>query len=396
MSEELKFLIWSRADENEAQLMQALAAFEVAHPAIKIAVNNPPPLQMWPEIVRTALYGFDIDIGEVGSTHIESLKGMDALRPFTDDEILFLGGEGAFVKAVYEAGCDHKRQLWAVPWTTDSRVIFYRRDLLAKAGINEETAFQTPAQMEQTLQRLQESGVEIPLSLGTDSSHALTAFTACWVWGAGGNYIAQNGTEVIFNSPEAQRGFCDYFNLGRYLAPTAKKLDIAQSDRLFRDGKAAVTYSGTWLPNSIDSEKFPNVDENLGVALPPGVPLVGGTHLVIWKRTLKDRHALDLIRFLTSAETLLQYPKSLNIPARLDALIHPIFSSNIMYQTFNEAIRRGRSVPALPLWGLVEDRLCKTLQHIWGQIDADPSINIENLVADSMNTLVKRLNSTLG
>lgn len=395
MAEELKFLAWCRTHENEIQLMQSLAEFDIMHPGIKTSASIPIPLQMWPEIVRTALYGFDTDIGEVGSTYIESLKGMNALRSFTEAEVSAMGGESAYVKAVYEAACDRQRQLWAIPWRADSRVIFYRRDLLAKAGVKEEEAFRTPIHMEQTLQALQAIGIEMPISLGTTSPQALTTFTACWVWGAGGDYINAEGTAVTFHSPAAQKGFCDYFNLGRYLAPAARKLEISVSDQLFCSGQAAVAYAGTWLPDLMDDVRFPIVKENLGVALPPGIPLVGGTHLVIWKRSIKDLAALDLIRFLTSKENMIKYPKSITIPARLDALSDQVYSSNFMVQTFNEAIRIGRSVPSLPLWALVEDRLGKTLQQIWARIDSEPNINIENLVADSMNALAKRLSSTL-
>jgi multiple sugar transport system substrate-binding protein len=395
MTEEIKFLAWCRSIESEKQLMDSLAVFDATHPGVKTSVNIPVPVQMWPEIVRTALYEYNTDLGEVGSTYIESLSGMNSLRPFTENEVLSFGGESVFVKAVFEAGLDRKKQLWAIPWRADSRVIFYRRDLFAKAGIKEENAFQTPAHMEQTLQALQASGVEIPLTLGTASAHALTTFTACWVWGAGGDYINQDGTEVTFDSSKAKKGFYDYFTLGRYLALSARKLDIASSDQLFCEGKAAVTYAGTWLTEAIDQTGSSLVKENLGVALPPGIPIVGGTHLVIWKRSIRERTTLDLIRFLTSKETLIGYPKSITIPARLDALSDEVFSGNVIYKTFNEAIQKGRSVPPLPLWALVEDRLGKTLLQIWEKIHNDPHVNLEGLIADSIDALAKRLSPTL-
>src|SRR5690349_8337991 len=105
--------------------MHSLAAFEATRQNIKTSVNIPVPLQMWPEIVRTALYEYNTDMGEIGSTYIESLNGMNSLRPFTEKEVLSFGGESAFVKAVFNAGCDRHKKLWAIPWSADSRVIFY-------------------------------------------------------------------------------------------------------------------------------------------------------------------------------------------------------------------------------------------------------------------------------
>ncbi|MGC1376441.1 MAG: extracellular solute-binding protein [Anaerolineales bacterium] len=394
MAEEIEFLAWSRTEEGAADLNRSLAAFQAINPNIKISLAIPAPEMMWADIIKVVLYQQGADVGEVGSTYIETLKGMDSLRPFTAGEVLSFGGDNAFVKSVLEAGRDSENQLWAIPWRTDSRVIFYRRDLFAKAGIKEADAFLTPAHMEQTLQALQASGVEMPLALATASPQALATFTACWVWGAGGDYINHRGNAVIFNSPKAQRGFCDYFRLGRYLAPAARKLDITSSDRLFCEGKAAVTYAGTWFPDAIEQIGSPMIKENLGVALPPGVPIVGGTHLVIWKHSIKVSNSLKLIRFLTSKENLLGYPKSIVSPARLDALGSNVFSSSVMYQIFTEAIKKGRSAPSLRLWAVIEDRLGKTLLQIWEKVCSDPDINVGDLIADEMNSLAASLGPT--
>jgi len=391
MAEEIEFLAWSRMEEGAADLKRSLAAFQAIYPNIKVSLTIPAPGAMWEEIIRIVLYKQGADIGEVGSTYIESLKGMDALRPFAADEVLSFGGDKAFVKSMLEAGRDSDGRLWAIPWRTDSRVIFYRRDIFAKAGIDEADAFLTPAHMERTLQALQDSGVEMPLALATAAAQSLTLFTTCWVWGAGGDFVNLAGSEIVFNSPKAQQGFRDYFRLACYLAPSARGLGIIPSDRLFCEGKAAVTYTGTWLPDAIDQMGSPMIKENLGVALPPGVPIVGGTHLAVWKHSIRVSDSVKLIRFLTSKENLTGYPRSIVSPARLDMFDSDAFSSSIMYQVFIEAIKRGRAIPSLPLWAVVEDRLGRALLQIWEKIYSEPDVNVDDLIADSMNSLAMRL-----
>ena len=49
--------------------------------------------------------------------------------------------------------------LWAAPWLADTRIICYRRDLFEQAGVDAATAFQSPAQLENALQRLRDHGV---------------------------------------------------------------------------------------------------------------------------------------------------------------------------------------------------------------------------------------------
>jgi multiple sugar transport system substrate-binding protein len=398
MSEDIEFLAWSRTEEGSAALNDALAAFEAGSLHLKTSASIPTSEQMWSKIAKIAIYGQGADIGEVGSTFIASLRGMNSLRPFRPDEVNSLGGGSAFVDAVWQAGVvPEKNEVWAIPWRTDTRVIFYRRDLFAKAGINEQDAFQTPAHMEQTLQALQAGGVKLPFTMSTTSVYALTTFTASWIWGTGGDFIHLNGNvkEVVFNSAEARTGWRDYFKLGRYLAPPARGLDVHASDDLFCQGEAAVTLSGSWLPDTLALSGSARAKDNVGVALAPGVPIVGGTHLVIWKHTQKTHEAMELIRFLTSRETLTAYPKSIIIPARNDALASPVFAAMPMYETFIRAIQTGRCVPSLTLWAMVEDRLGKMLAAMWAELAQQPEADLDDLIARHVDPLAQRLNTTL-
>lgn len=396
MSDELEFLAWSRSEESLAALQAAINLFQVDNRSVSVSVNSPVPAMMWTEIINTALYRQGADIGEVGSSYITSLRGMDSLRPFTAAEIADMGGQDAFVQSLWDSGFDSKsNQLWAIPWRADTRIIFYRRDLLAKAKIKEEGAFATPAQMEQTLQTLKDSGIEVPLTLGTAAPQALTSFSTCWVWGAGGDYISPDGKKVIFDSPEALAGFRDYFRLGCYLAPSTRNLDLAASDYLFCDGGAAVTYAGTWLQDLLNRVGSPIVTENLGVALAPGISLVGGTHLVVWKHTRKERPAVDLIRFLTSKEVVAQHPKLIDIPARLDALHSNVYAESKNYEVFTQAIKSGRFAPTTSLWATIEDRLGKTLSNIWHQLNSTPEADLDKVISDAIHPLANRLNATL-
>ncbi len=398
MTERVEFLAWSRGGEAASELKSALSAFEKDHPQIKVSVALPEPAMMWSEIVKAALYGQAADIGEVGSTYVESLKGMNSLRPFTSEEVALLGGNDAFAKSCWQGGLlSEEKQTWAIPWRTDSRVIFYRRDLFAKAGIDEKDAFRSPSKMEETLQALKDNGVEVPLTMGTASPQVLTLFAASWIWESGGDFIHPERNQVIFDSPEAREGLRNYFRLGCYLVPQARKLAIGASDHLFCHGRAAVTYTGTWLPDAIEQLGDPVVKHkrNLGAALVPGVPVVGGTNLVIWRHTKKEKKAFEVIRFLNSTEALTAYPKCIVIPAKNEALDNKVFANSLAQKIFVEAVKTGRSLPAVSLWAMVEDRLGKTLMQIWDHLDKQPDADLDNVIAKFINPLAARLNAAL-
>jgi ABC-type glycerol-3-phosphate transport system substrate-binding protein len=51
--------------------------------------------------------------------------------------------------------------VWTVPLYTDVRLVFYRRDLLEKAGIDEKNAFQTPKNFAKTIQGFEMWGKKV-------------------------------------------------------------------------------------------------------------------------------------------------------------------------------------------------------------------------------------------
>ncbi|MFL7794490.1 MAG: hypothetical protein AB8I69_20275, partial [Anaerolineae bacterium] len=133
----------------------------------------------WEELAKIGLYRSGPDVSQVGTTWLEGLVASGSVRPFTVGEVNSMGGAAAFFPATWQTVLvpwGQSRKVWAIPWLVDTRVIFYWRDMLEEAGIDETTAFVTPAQVEETMARLQDSGVEIPWG----------------IWALGGGIALQN------------------------------------------------------------------------------------------------------------------------------------------------------------------------------------------------------------
>src|SRR3990172_665023 len=96
----------------------------------------------WSDLVKVGLYGDGPDVSEIGSTWLGDLVAMNALRPFEEQELAALGGPGDFLPSTWNGGrVVNQPQMWAMPWFTGARLLFYRRDLLERAGGGEQTAF---------------------------------------------------------------------------------------------------------------------------------------------------------------------------------------------------------------------------------------------------------------
>ncbi len=348
----------------------------------------------WAELVHYSIYKTAPDISEVGSTWIGDLIGMNCLRPFTQAEALSLGGSQAFYPSAWNSGIGADGQLWSIPWQIDSRLLYYRKDLLEKAGLDPASAFLTHEALVSTLQSLTQAGIEIPFAIPTHKTRMSLHNVASWVWGAGGQFVSDNGKRALFNTPEALLGFCQYFELGHYLSPHASELDDTESDALYSTGRSAVTLSGPWLLTNPGID--PQVIASSGVTFPPGIPFIGGSSLVVWQSTPYAREALALIRFLTSQHVQSSYLSTVGmLPARVEALTSLSNPSNPAASFISKGFKVGRAFPLFPLWGLVEERLSTALGMVWQHFLADPKVNLAELIERDLGLLAHRLDLAL-
>ena len=396
---EIELSIMAHGTEPAGSVRPVLEQFEAqcrCHVRVRVLAWE----TAWTELVKIALYSTGPDVSEVGTNWISNLTAMEALRPFHPTELEAVGGAPAFLGLAWQSGrVIGSTQTWAVPWLADTRVILYRRDLLAKAGIDETTAFQTHSQFEWTLERLQASGVtSSPLVIPTQTTANTLHNLASWVWGAGGDFISVAGKRTLFNQPEAHAGIRAYLGLHRYLAPQARGLDARHSDSFYLQGQAAVTVSGPWLILlNLESSPAAQVIANTGVVLPPGVPFIGGSNLVIWKHTRQDRRALELVRFLTSQAVQSSYCQRAGLlPVRLNVLDAPAFVDHPLYRVMSEGLRVGRSFPSFSAWGLIEDGLTTELACLWADLRADSSLDLDTAITERLGPLAQRLDLTLG
>jgi len=128
----------------------------------------------------------------------------------------------------------------------------------------------------------------------------------------------------------------------------------------------------------------------------PGVPLLGGSHLVVWNhiRREQEEDVLDLIKFLTSVETELSLFESIGmLPANRKALervsAFPSFGPAI------QSIKKARSFQRIRIWGLIEDKLDLAFGQIWKTLLTTPDPNVDEVIGGQLDPLEARLNLTL-
>ncbi len=395
MTEALELSVMMHGPDIESDMRVLLADFEREnHAQVKLTIL--PWDTGWSELVKYALFRSGPDVSEIGSTWMPSLVGMDTLEAVSSAEMAKMGGEDAFLRPIWQSAFIDKK-LYGIPWFTDTRLIYYRRDLFSRAGLDPAQVFHSAQSLDDAIETLQGSGQATPWMVPTVKSTQNMHIAAPWVWGAGGDFLAADGSSVIFDRPEALTGFCNYFRLGRFLN-RAEPLTVSNVQSGFYYEKAAMVVSGSWLGMKGIPLRAPEiVRENYGVAAPPGIPFVGGSHLVVWKNAKKPELARKLVQYLAYADVQRGFYKTaFMFPTRTDVLQSDAESGDRLWHVSAEALQRGRCFPAIKLWGKLEEAVSTELANIWAEIAANPQQDADQIVIKHITGIAERLRITFG
>jgi len=353
----------------------------------------------WAELMKISLYGHGPIVSEVGSTWMSSLAGQNSLRPFKPNEVAAMGGKENFLQESWQSCLDlEEEKVLAIPWTVNTYLVYYRRDLLAKAGIEESTAFSTFENMARTLESLRRVSPNMIIAIpNSGNSVGVLHNSSSFVWEMGGDFIIPDGKGVCFSDPNTLAGLREYFGLYRFLTPASRNLYDDGCSNAFLEGRTAITIRSLDLLSQTKAAHVPKeVSQNTSIAVLPGVPFIGGSNLVIWKHVPPSQEtlAVDLVRYLTSAENMMtQFLKAKYTPANLEALNQ--VEMDPTYLPLIQSLREGRALKRVPLWGLIEDKLVKALNQIWQKIFASSDPNIDQIIKETLLPLEDRLNITL-
>jgi len=385
------------------KLQELLDKFQEQRPNIKINLLSMSWENAWPNLLAHALYGKGADVSHIGSTWGSSLVAMNALREFQPQEIEALGGPQAFVPSAWEStGVVGIEGIWSLPWSSFTFLIMYRRDLLEMSGVDEATAFTSPAGFKQTVEKLKQAGMTSPLLLPSgapflDRIH----IAASWMWSAGGQYISLDGKQACLNMPDTYNGLLSFFELYRLISPEDKNLDYNACLQRFQQGKAAIVIADCSYPYTlVHSEHAPQVVENLGVHSLPGIPVVSGDNLVIWRNVQQDsareKAAVELAQFLVGREAQEHFCQMADqFPVRVDAMDAIQCCSPDVNNALRDTFLKGRAHKPIRLWSRIEFQLGRALDDITADILNTTDTPVETILDTHLPQMQEHLDRML-
>jgi multiple sugar transport system substrate-binding protein len=320
-------------------------------------------------IRNAAVSGEGPDITQAGTTQVPffaALGGFEDLGSRVED----VGGQGAYPEGVWQTtqvvGQDGT---WAIPWFTEARSIYYRKDILAKAGVDPATAFATQEDFRNTLQAIKDKvpGIQ-PFGTPGKKAFDLVHHVMPFVWDAGGAELTEDNSKSAINSPEAVQGvefMAQLVNDG--LADKSQlERDGTQVENQFKGGKIAVWIGGPWvLPSAErtdDTNWVPAARKNVALAPMPAGPngdaftFVGGSNLMMFKSSENKDAAWEVMKYLSQDQVQTDYAKLLGMfPARVEPQKSVGESSGANYEAVYQAIQQGRTYAPIPQWAGIEN-----------------------------------------
>jgi ABC-type glycerol-3-phosphate transport system substrate-binding protein len=398
----IEFSLIPDADSDFQTIEHLMANFK-RETGIDVRLKHMDWSNAWGQLISIATQGVGADISHVGSTWVSSLMTMNAVSPMPRNLIAKVGSDQAFVHSAWSnVTAEEDRNAYGIPLSTYVYIVAYRKDLLAKAELNGNTAFATPQAFEQSIQKLESlKAVENTwlMPIVSNPFSDLVHMASSWIWSSGGHIMDNRGKQVVFNSPAALAGLKAFLTLLRRV-PKTDYFGADQCMDAISNGKAAAVITDVRaFVTAIQNQ--PQNMEDIGAASLMSIPWSGGSSVVIWRHTQgypdKFEACNKLIEFLARKQIMLELASdSMILPSRTDALDELFKTDHALRPVMLQLISTGRSYRPIALWHRIEYQIGLELGGIVKELMQNPDADLDSTMTRAMNSLANRLNLTLG
>jgi multiple sugar transport system substrate-binding protein len=352
--------VWVMGDSSKN--FEKLVAPFVTSSGQKVNVVAIPWDNIDQKLTTAVASGSGPDVVQIGLTKLRSFADAGALLPLDDkisaypnlDPAKFADGVGGKATAV-------NGKIVSIPWVSDTRVLFYRSDILAESGIAKPPATwdELRADAKVLAQRGKgQYGYYIPQ---WDSALPIEM-----TWDYGGDIVDSSG-KINFDTPAFHSAVDLYTGLyADKSVPTNSDFDQTQG---FVSGTVPMLVSGPYLAGAINSAA-PDLAGKWNVTTLPsadkGTSLFAGSNLGIFKNSKHQNGSLKLLDYLSKSSTQLDwYTINGELPTTKAALSTPSFTSNPLVTVYTKQLADAKVLPLIANWdGGVGANLLKALNSI--------------------------------
>ena len=344
--EHLEF--WALGSEGEL-VAKLIPEFERRNPAIHVVIQQIPWNAAHEKLLTAYVGEATPDVAQMGNTWMPefvAIGALDDLGAFTTQNDYFPG-----IWATNVVG----GTLYGIPWYVDTRVLFYRSDILAAVGFPHGP--RTWAEWRQAMTRIREQGrSKWAILIPTNEYEPMTVLALS----AHSTLLNADGTRGAFSQPrfsDAFNFYVSFFSNG--FAPKVSSSQIANLYQQFAQGEFAMYITGPWNVGEFRRRLPPEMQDKWATAPlpahdagePTGISMAGGGSLVVFRASKHKKAARKLIEFLSEpAQQVRFYQLTGDLPARRSAWLSPVLANDTRFLAFRVQFERVAPLPKVPEW----------------------------------------------
>jgi multiple sugar transport system substrate-binding protein len=351
--------LWAIGREGDIAA-ELVKAFVAQNPQIPVEVQKM-PVTAAHEKLLTAYAGDTLpDVCTLGNTWVPEFEALNALHPLDD----FVAGSSVVDPDDYFSGIyDSNRVsggLYGVPWYVDTRLLYYRRDILHEVGYSA-----PPRSWAEWTQML----AAVKQHVGPNRYSVLlplNEYEPLLVLGLQmpAELLRDGGRYGNFGSPDFRRALTFYNEMfQKGWAPRASNTQISNVHDEFGKGFFSFYISGPWNIAEF-KRRLPERLKDAWMTAPmpgpdgPGISSAGGASLVILRASQRKADAWRLVEYLSLPSTQQRlYQLIGNMPPRRSSWKTPDLVQSPYAGAFHEQLDRVRSPPKVPEWERIAQEL---------------------------------------
>jgi multiple sugar transport system substrate-binding protein len=345
---------WGLGREGEV-VADLIPEFERRNPSIHIVLQQIPFSAAHEKLLTAHVGESTPDAAQIGNSWIPefaAIHALDELGPFTahsrviDRRDYF---DGIWATNIVDG------KLYGVPWYVDTRVLFYRSDVLGAVGYPKGP--RTWAEWRDAMTRIRaEHRSRWAILLPTNEYEPLVNLALT----NGSTLLNASGTRGAFRQPPFAQAFAFYIDTFRGgFAPAVSNSQIANLYQQFAQGDFAMYISGPWnvgefrrrLPANMQGKWATAPLPARDASAPTGISQAGGCSLVIFTASQHKGAAQKFIDFLSEpAQQIRFFALTGDLPARRSAWSDPSLASDPYFPAFRTQLERVAPTPMVPEW----------------------------------------------
>jgi multiple sugar transport system substrate-binding protein len=351
------------------QIEKLLPRFHAEHPEIRVSVQTIPWSLAHEKLLTAFAGGSNPDVCQLGNTWIPEFQAIDAILPL-DSLIAQSHSLSAddFFSGIWETNVVGD-EVWGIPWYVDTRVLFYRSDVLQLAGFEQPP--QNWSEWIEISRRIRKKAPEkyaVFFPLLFNDFHTAVIL----IMNNGGRLLKDNDCYGAFDDPatiEAMRYYLTFFEEGLSTRSTTEFPNIYDA---FANGDFAMTITGPWNVGQM-RRRAPNIAGKWSTSLMPMKEnrnsLAGGASLVMFKKSKNQAAAWKFIEFMSSPQTQAEFFRlTQDLPAVREAWEDPQIQLDREIRAFYDQLQHVQPTPKIAEWEQIAVKLQEHLYRtIFGQ-----------------------------